>query len=97
MTDDERRETHARITAGIMELEAERARKYEAALGFLGFCTGYLNLRDPDWKPQDAAAAFQAIRTLRRELAAVFEEHFPHLLDREDHEANAVRREETAP
>ena len=97
MTDDERRETHARIAAQAADLEAERDRKCNAAISFLAFCCGYLKLEDPDWKPKSADLAFDQIQLLRRELLPIVQRHFSHLLDQEDPEANAVRREETAP
>lgn len=97
MTDGERREMHARIAAQAADLEAERDRRHDAAIGFVGFCCGYLKLRDPAWKPMSADLAFEAIEMLRSELLPIAEKHFPHLLSEEGPEANAVRREDTAP
>ena len=59
----------------------------EEAVAFLCFASGYLQMRDPDWKPDSALSAL-LLDGIRDELRPILEKHLPYLLEpRED--ANA--------
>ena len=53
----------------------------EKAIAFLCFASGYLQMRDSDWKPSCADLAFVFLRDLRDELRPILEEHLPYLLE----------------
>ena len=53
----------------------------EEAVAFLCFASGYLRMRDPEWKPGSAKLAVTFLQELRAELRPILEKHLPYLLD----------------